>query len=122
MEIVEPNEQTVAVFWAVAREKVSWTSLENLVGQARLGNIQPPAVQLSAQSEEASRIAAEIAGGDTVELVDELVDGVELPQVGDLMVVCDGHGLPICLAQTTSVEQNGKLVTERVVSLYPPRG
>lgn len=115
----EPVEEAIMAFWAISRESVGMTRIENLVGPQQRAALRPPAVHLSEDPAEATDLAVKIAEGELTELVSEEEHFDELPRVGDLMIVCDGEGIPRSLVQTTEVSTHDKLVTERLVSLYP---
>ena len=113
--------KAVVAFWDVARKNVSWARIEPFLGPPRLASIQPPAVQLADEAEQATRLAVQVANGELTELVEqmEIEDPAMLPAFGDLMIICDGDGYPRALAQTTKVQVDGSQVTETISSIYP---
>lgn len=121
---LEPDQEVVRIFWQVSREHVGWTAIENLIGSRIDSSLLPPAGQFSDDRQEATDIAQSIRDGATTETSIELAayegQDIPLPEVGDLMIVCDGAGIPLALIRTTAVDVDDTLVVEKFTSLYPP--
>lgn len=123
-EVVVPDEEVVRVFWQVARETIGWGSLAALLGQRDVSAVPPPAAALSDTVEEATEIALAIRDGRQTELrlarSEYAPDGSDLPQHGDLLIVCDGRGIPRALVWTSDVFEEDGIVVEKIVTQYPP--
>lgn len=120
-----PDEEIVRVFWQIAREKVGWGSLEALLGQRDISSVPPPAAALAETADEATRVAQAIRDGEITELrvpADEYADPSDYPKRGDLLIVCDGRGIPLALTWTSSVTEEDGFVVESFITQYPPQG
>lgn len=121
----EPSGDAVRVFWQVARERVGLASLEAIIGQRVDSSLRPPVVVLSDSKPVATRLAEKFRDGHETQFCTPTADYVELeverPQVGDLMIICNGEGIPLTLVRTTNVQEEpeGTLV-ETVTPVYPP--
>lgn len=117
------NADALAAFWQIARESVGWTSLQPILGPNRSSSLFPPYVKLSEDAATATRIAEAFADGTQTQLRTPLADFEEadlpLPAEGDLMIICDGNGIPRCLVFTRDVRVEGAEVVEDFASLYP---
>lgn len=122
-ECLPLNEEIVQVFWEAARQKIGVASMEELFGPRIRTSIRPPAVQLSPSRAESDRQAELARSGELTSLTTPLADiGGEgdIPRVGDLLIVCDGAGLPRALLGTTNVTTTAEELVEEVTCLYPP--
>lgn len=120
-----PNAEAVRIFWQVASSKVGWKSLEAILGQRVDSSIQPPSAALAETKRAATALAEGVRDGrenqSRLPLADYLEQDVELPQPGDLLIVCDGEGVPVALVRTTDVmlTEDGTVV-EVFTTIYPP--
>lgn len=124
---LEPNEDIVRSFWESARRHVGWTGIEMIVGQRVNTALLPPAVHLADLASEASDLAEQVRTGELTEsllpLAEYEANSMDIPAAGDLLIVCDGQGVPVALVQTTEVkvqeDSRGKIVVESFRCLYP---
>lgn len=122
-QTVVPDDNVVGIFWQVARETVGWGSLEALLGQRDISSLRPPAVAYDDVAEEATAIAQAIRGGRKTQMTtprgEYAADGSDLPHIGDLLIVCDGAGIPLALTRNVVVREEDDLVIEEFVTMYP---
>lgn len=116
-----PNDGAVRIFWQLAKERVGWGGLEVFLGQRDLSALIPPAVALAESAEEATRIALALRSREQTELRSDRGDfvGDDLPQHGDLLIVCDGQGNPQALIRTVEVAEEADQLVETVATVYP---
>lgn len=124
-----PDADKVSEFWAFARDKVGWATLEGIFGQQQASSVEPPWMHLGDTIGQSDERLEELLGSGTLTVLSPLEvypeDG-DLPARGDLAIVCTGHGRPSALVATLEVtvsqedEDAGKIVKEKLRLLYPP--
>lgn len=120
-----PNAQAVKAFWGIASTMVDGKSLEAILGQRVDSSLRPPSVSLAETRQAATELAQAVRDGKQTEfrvpLKDYQQQRIELPQAGDLLIVCDGNGIPLTLIRTTDVRvtEDGTVV-EAFTTVYPP--
>lgn len=119
--------EAVNHFWFKCWERIEWHSNSAIFGEQENTGLIPPAFQYSDNRAEADQRAKEVLAGrvnsiDTPER-DFTDQGVGLPQVGDMSILCNGEGKPVALLSDTAVnvETKGhqKMVVETFEVLYP---
>lgn len=125
---VAPQEQTVVDFWSFARDHIGWANVQGLFGQQQASSVQPPWMHLAGNAQDATERARLLIDHQTLELTEPITgypDDGDLPERGDLAIVCDGNGRPVALAATLEVrvvtegEGADTMVTETLRCLYP---
>lgn len=110
----------IGVFWEAARGRLTSAQWEDLLGPRINSSLRPPSMQLADDPDEATRLAQEVETGQLDRLETPTADFMgELPREGDMMIVCDGDGLPRVLVATKEVFDEGDTTVELLVRLYP---
>ena len=117
------NKRAVDTFWAASRKFVGDTSIEAVVGPSVINSLLPPAVQLDDDRGRATHLAEQYLEEDRTEfrtpkLVIEEEDA-PLSAPGDLLIVCDGDGIPRVLVMTSAVEETATEVIETHYRVWP---
>lgn len=104
---VEPREDLLASFWVLAAKKAKLNPLEVIVGSDDTAALCPPAFCFGASAEEAQELCELVvtkrksATSGWKDSYD--AEGVPLPQVGEMAIVCDGSGAPRALIRESDV-------------------
>ncbi len=126
-----PDADKVTEFWSFARDRVGWATLEGIFGQQQASSVEPPWMHLGDTIRESDAELEQLLAEGTLVLASPLdvypEDG-DLPQRGDLAIVCTGHGRPTALVATLEVRVSqgtdgaGRIVEEKLRCLYPSVG
>lgn len=121
-QCLPPEEYVLNVFWDASRQQLGSARWENLAGPRVNSSLRPPAVQLDDDRQRATILATAVKNGELTRLGTPLahIPAGDLPQPGDLLIVCDGDGMPLALVNTVSVEKDGDELVEQFVCLFPP--
>jgi uncharacterized protein YhfF len=96
-----PNDPEIETFW-----KAYVSTLPEKHSHRRLDT--PPAWSFGNSSEMADELGVLVLHGTKTAtcslLWEHETDGLPLPQVGELSIILDGVGLPLCLIETVGVE------------------
>ncbi len=115
-----PDDAAVNDFWYATRNELLSAQWEEFFGLRVRSSLRPPSVQLSEDARQATELAREVADDKLHQLTTPTSDfDGELPEVGDLMIVCDGQGEPVALVQTSGVETDGENTVETLECLFP---
>ena len=115
-----PDDAAVNAFWSATRTELLSAQWEEFFGLRVRSSLRPPSVQLSEDAQEATKLAREVADDQLHRLVTPTADFEgEEPEVGDLMIVCDGQGEPVALVQTSAVGIEGDNTVETLECLFP---
>ncbi len=122
-ECVPPTEEVLTIFWEASRQQLGSAHWEQLAGPRINSSLRPPAVQLAEDRQLATDMAISIREGSLRVLESPLQDfgdeELEIPSPGDLMIVCDGDGMPLALVSTRSAEVVNDMLVENLVTIYP---
>lgn len=128
-QAISPDLQAVNEFWAEASDQIEAHSDSALFGEQTEVGLFPPAFQFSDDRAEATRMAEEVLKGTRASFSTPLHDftdqGLALPALGDMSIVCDGDGKPVALISDTDVQTevkgsnpNHKVVVETFTVLF----
>ncbi len=111
-DALPPNLPAVNEFWGEAADQIEAHSDSALFGEQTEAGLFPPAFQFSDNRAEATRMAQEVLNGTRNKLTTPLHDftdqGLALPALGDMAIVCDGNGDPVALISDTDVQTEVK--------------
>ncbi len=111
-ESLPPNLAAVNEFWAEAANQIEAHSDSAIFGEQTEAGLFPPAFQFSDNRAEATRMAQEVLNGTRNKLKTPLHDftdqGLAIPALGDMAIVCDGNGDPVALISDTDVQTEVK--------------
>lgn len=111
-QALAPDLQAVNEFWAQASDKINVHSDSALFGEQSEAGLFPPAFQFSDNRAEATLMAHEVLNGSRTSFSTPLHDftdqGLALPALGDLSIICDGDGKPVALISDTDVQTEAK--------------
>ena len=112
IQATAPDLQAVNEFWAEAADQIEAHSDSAIFGEQTEAGLFPPAFQFSDNRAEATRIAQEVVNGTRTSFSTPLHDftdqGLALPALGDMSIVCDGNGKPVALISDTDVQTEVK--------------
>lgn len=128
-QAVSPDLQAVNEFWAEAADQIEAHSDSAIFGEQTEAGLFPPAFQFSDNKAEATTMAEQVVKGTRTSFSTPLHDftdeGLALPAVGDMSIVCDGNGKPLALISDTDVQTvvkgsnpNHKVVVETFMVLF----
>ena len=120
-QCLPPEEAVLNVFWEASRQQLGSARWENLAGPRVNSSLRPPAVQFDDDRKRATEMALAVKDGTlrTLETPLEEISEADFPKPGDLLIVCDGDGMPLVLANTAEVTVSGDKLVERLVCLFP---
>ncbi len=102
------NDALLEAFWVRARNAAGIYPLEAVLGQDEQMSLRPPVFSFGDSVELADRLCQLVIDGKktaTSSWRDMYShEGAELPEVGELSIVCDGAGRPRVLLRLTAVE------------------
>lgn len=107
-DILLPSEEEIEAFWVRARTRGKIYPLEAIIGQEAIISLCPPAFALGDTREKANELASLVVEGKKTATSSWLPSyqkaGEDIPEAGDLNILCDGEGLPQALVRNTRVD------------------
>ena len=106
----EAGTQTeLEAFWTRARNVAGIAPLEAVLGQDDAASLRPPAFAFGDSPETSDRLAKLVLDGEksatSAWLASYEAEGIDIPEVGDLSIMCDGADRPLALLRTTDVRK-----------------
>ena len=107
--VPEAETQTeLEAFWTRARN-AGIAPLEAVLGQDDAASLRPPAFAFGDSPEMSDRLAKLVLDGEksatSAWLASYEAEGIEIPEVGDLSIMCDGADRPLALLRTADVRK-----------------
>jgi uncharacterized protein YhfF len=97
VNVAEPSDGDLEIFWTVARSRFP-----------SLPRQRPEALAFGATTEQADELLVLVQSGTKTGTASALWDieddGDSLPEVGELSIILDGRGLPRAILETTAVD------------------
>lgn len=108
--IPEAETQTeLEAFWTRARNVAGIAPLEAVLGQDDAASLRPPAFAFGDSPEMSDRLAKLVLDGEksatSAWLASYEAEGIDIPEVGDLSIMCDGADRPLALLRTADVRK-----------------
>lgn len=108
--VPEAETQTeLEAFWTRARNVAGIAPLEAVLGQDDAASLRPPAFAFGDSPEMSDRLAKLVLDGEksatSAWLASYEAEGIDIPEVGDLSIMCDGADRPLALLRTTDVRK-----------------
>ena len=108
--VPEAETQTeLEAFWTRARNVAGIAPLEAVLGQDDAASLRPPAFAFGDSPEMSDRLAKLVLDGEksatSAWLASYEVEGIDIPEVGDLSIMCDGADRPLALLRTADVRK-----------------
>lgn len=107
MDITEPSERDVELFWEEARKVAGLNRLDVVVGANPLAVLTPPAWAFGTTADRADAFVEGVLGGERTATTSALAQWEaaeeEVPRPDTLSILCDGGGRPRALLRTTAV-------------------
>ena len=108
--IPEAETQTeLEAFWTRARSVAGIAPLEAVLGQDDAASLRPPAFAFGDSPEMSDRLAKLVLDGEksatSAWLASYEAEGIDIPEVGDLSIMCDGADRPLALLRTADVRK-----------------
>ena len=108
--VPEAGTQTeLEAFWTRARNVAGIAPLEAVLGQDDAASLRPPAFAFGDSPETSDRLAKLVLDGEksatSAWLASYEAEGIDIPEVGDLSIMCDGADRPLALLRTTDVRK-----------------
>lgn len=106
----EAGTQTeLEAFWTRARNVAGIAPLEAVLGQDDAASLRPPAFAFGDGPEMSDRLAKLVLDGEksatSAWLASYEAEGIDIPEVGDLSIMCDGADRPLALLRTVDVRK-----------------
>ncbi len=106
----EAGTQTeLEAFWTRARNVAGIAPLEAVLGQDDAASLRPPAFAFGDGPEMSDRLAKLVLDGEksatSAWLASYEAEGIDIPEVGDLAIMCDGADRPLALLRTVDVRK-----------------
>lgn len=106
----EAGTQTeLEAFWTRARNVAGIAPLEAVLGQDDAASLRPPAFAFGDGPEMSDRLAKLVLDGKksatSAWLASYEAEGIDIPEVGDLSIMCDGADRPLALLRTADVRK-----------------
>ena len=106
----EAETQTeLEAFWTRARNVAGIAPLEAVLGQDDAASLRPPAFAFGDSQEMSDRLAKLVLDGEksatSAWLASYEAEGIDIPEVGDLSIMCDGADRPLALLRTADVRK-----------------
>ena len=124
MSAPEETPDDVDAFWNLARFHAKLNPAPGYFGQTAMESVPPPTWSFGDAASDTPGLDADAELSELLETGEASLDapasdyGDELPEVGTLAIVLDGHGRPRALVQTTAVRHDGASVTEEFKVVY----
>ena len=103
------TEAELEAFWTRARNVAGIAPLEAVLGQDDAASLRPPAFAFGDSPETSDRLAKLLLDGEksatSAWLASYEAEGIDIPEVGDLSIMCDGADRPLALLRTTDVRK-----------------
>ena len=108
--VPEAGTQTeLEAFWTRARNVAGIAPLEAVLGQDDAASLRPPAFAFGDGPEMSDRLAKLVLDGEksatSAWLASYEAEGIDIPEVGDLSIMCDGADRPLALLRTADVRK-----------------
>ena len=108
--VPEAETQTeLETFWTRARNVAGIAPLEAVLGQDDAASLRPPAFAFGDSPEMSDRLAKLVLDGEksatSAWLASYEAEGIDIPEVGDLSIMCDGADRPLALLRTADVRK-----------------
>lgn len=108
--VPEAETQTeLEAFWTRARNVAGIAPLEAVLGQDDAASLRPPAFAFGDGPEMSDRLAKLVLDGEksatSAWLASYEAEGIDIPEVGDLSIMCDGADRPLALLRTADVRK-----------------
>lgn len=108
--VAEAETQTeLEAFWTRARNVAGIAPLEAVLGQDDAASLRPPAFAFGDSPEMSDRLAKLVLDGEksatSAWLASYEAEGIDIPEVGDLSIMCDGADRPLALLRTADVRK-----------------
>lgn len=108
--VPEAETQTeLEAFWTRARNVAGIAPLEAVLGQDDAASLRPPAFAFGDSPEMSDRLAKLVLDGEksatSAWLACYEAEGIDIPEVGDLSIMCDGADRPLALLRTADVRK-----------------
>lgn len=106
----EAGTQTeLEAFWTRARNVAGIAPLEAVLGQDDAASLRPPAFAFGDGPEMSDRLVKLVLDGEksatSAWLASYEAEGIDIPEVGDLSIMCDGADRPLALLRTADVRK-----------------
>lgn len=106
----EAGTQTeLEAFWTRARNVAGIAPLEAVLGQDDAASLRPPAFAFGDGPDMSDRLAKLVLDGEksatSAWLASYEAEGIDIPEVGDLSIMCDGADRPLALLRTADVRK-----------------
>ena len=106
----EAGTQTeLEAFWTRARNVAGIAPLEAVLGQDDAASLRPPAFAFGDGPEMSDRLAKLVLDGEksatSAWLASYEAEGIDIPEAGDLSIMCDGADRPLALLRTVDVRK-----------------
>ena len=102
-------EAELEAFWTRARNVAGIAPLEAVLGQDDAASLRPPAFAFGDGPEMSDRLAKLVLDGEksatSAWLASYEAEGIDIPEVGDLSIMCDGADRPLALLRTADVRK-----------------
>ena len=109
--IPDPDRKSLEAFWVRARNLCHIAPLEAVLGQDDVSSLCPPAFSFGNTPELADRLAKLVLDGEKTATsgwrASYEAEGIDLPERGDLAIMCDGRGEPLALLRNSEVRVIG---------------
>lgn len=109
--IPDPDRKSLEAFWVRARNLCHIAPLEAVLGQDDVSSLCPPAFSFGDTPELADRLAKLVLDGEKTATsgwrASYEAEGIDLPERGDLAIMCDGRGEPLALLRNSEVRVVG---------------
>lgn len=108
--VPEAETQTeLEAFWTRARNVAGIAPLEAVLGQDDAASLRPPAFAFGDSPEMSDRLAKLVLDGEksatSAWLASYEAEGIDIPEAGDLSIMCDGADRPLALLRTVDVRK-----------------
>lgn len=102
-------EAELEAFWTRARNVAGIAPLEAVLGQDDAASLRPPAFAFGDGPDMSDRLAKLVLDGEksatSAWLASYEAEGIDIPEVGDLSIMCDGADRPLALLRTADVRK-----------------
>jgi len=103
------TQAELEAFWTRARNVAGIAPLEAVLGQDDAASLRPPAFAFGDGPDMSDRLAKLVLDGEksatSAWLASYEAEGIDIPEVGDLSIMCDGADRPLALLRTVDVRK-----------------